>query len=287
MKLKLAGRTVDLSTAKIMGVISLEDNEESALEKVVERALKMRDAGAEFLEIGVRDRTGTLGVQSQEGRLLPAIRAICDETGLTVGVHTSHPAIMEKANAAGASFIVDSNALRAEGAVQMVAKLKIPVCLTFEQNLRLEQDRDPIATVSEFFYERIDACLNAGINRRDIIIDPALGSVCRMDSRLKLLGRMSSFKSFALPLSIPIPRILPFEDLFLKEHPTVALTLALYCVDRGVNIIRTPNVSDMAMALAAWQLAAQTARPHQLSKGIIRRLRAIRDRFRERRSHGK
>ena len=105
----------------------------------------------------------------------------------------------------------------------------------------------------------------------------------QMEQRLKILGRLDSFRSFALPLSLGIPRSLAFNESLQSENRAVSITLAVFCSSESVNLIRTREVEDMAMALATWQLASNKARPFQLSKTIIRRFIALRDSMRQHR----
>lgn len=282
MKLELSGRTFSLDVTRIMGMIPVIENDDRPVGDYVKDAFKLSSDGADFLEIGMRPSTGAMASEETElERLVPVIRAVADRTHAYVAVCTSYPSVMKAANDAGASFIVDPNALRIAGALQMAAKLAIPVVLCDPGNDSEETD-DPVSVLQEFFYERVDACLNAGISRKCIIIDPMMGNPTRVDATLKMLGRIHTFKSFAVPLSVAIPRALPYMQLSSDENDVVSLTVALFASHSGVRIIRTPDVSRIAMALASWQIVSQTARPHQLSKGVVRRLIGIRDRLRDR-----
>ena len=287
MKLQIAGHTLDLSVTRVMGLIPVLENDDRPVSDYVDTAKKMVAAGADFVEVGIRTAENSTFMPSEGTeleRLIPVIRAIGDECRTFVGVCTSYPAVMEKANAAGASFIVDPNALRTAGAIEMAARLHVPVVLCDPGSSEGDLD-DPVSRLQEFFYERVDACLNGGMNRRNLIIDPLMGNPKRLDATLKMLGRISTFKSFALPLSAAIPAALPYLKLASDETDAVTLSVALYTATRGVCIIRTTEVSRIAMALAAWQMVNETARPHQLSKGIVRRFIAMRDLIRERLGH--
>ncbi len=282
MKLELSGRTFNLDVTRIMGMIPVIENDDRPVEDYVKTAFKLTSDGADFLEIGMRPASGSMASEETElEKLVPVIRAVADKTRAYVAVCTSYPSVMKAANDAGACFIVDPNALRIAGALQMASKLAVPVVLCDPGNDSEETD-DPVSVLQEFFYERVDACLNAGISRKCIIIDPMMGNPTRVDATLKMLGRIHTFKSFAVPLSVAIPRALPYMQLSSDENDVVALTVALFASHSGVRIIRTPDVSRIAMALASWQIVSQTARPHQLSKGVVRRFIAIRDRLRDR-----
>ncbi|MDD6319078.1 MAG: dihydropteroate synthase [Succinatimonas hippei] len=280
MKLELSGRSFSLDVTRIIGMIPVIENDDRPVEDYIKQARKLTSDGADFLEIGMRPASEAMVSERVElEKLVPVVRAVADETGALVAICTSYPSVMKAGNDAGACMIVDPNALRVSGALQMAAKLDIPVILCDPGN-DSEVTDDPVSVLQEFFYERVDACLNAGISRKRLIIDPMMGNPTRVDAALKMLGRIHTFKSFALPLSVAIPKALPYMQLSSDENDVVSLTLALFVSHSGVRLIRTTDVSRTAMALASWQIASQTARPHQLSKGVVRRLIAIRDRLR-------
>jgi dihydropteroate synthase len=281
VKLELSGRNFSLDVTRIMGMIPVIENDDRPVDDYVKEAFKLSADGADFLEIGMRPSTDAAmsSEQTELDKLVPVVRAVADATHAYVGVCTSYPSVMKAANDAGACFIVDPNALRVTGAVQMAAKLAIPVILC-DPGTDYDENDDPVSSLQEFFYERVDACLNAGISRKCIIIDPMMGNPTMVNATLKMLGRIHTFKSFAVPLSIAIPRALPYMPLSSDENDVVSLTIALFASHSGVRIIRTTDVSRIAMALASWQIVSQTARPHQFSKGVVKRFIAIRDRIR-------
>jgi len=47
-----------------------------------------------------------------------------------------------------------------------------------------------------------------------------------------------------------------------------------------VQIIRTTDVSEIAIAIGFWQVMSAKTKPYRLSKSIVRRLRTLRDAIR-------
>lgn len=289
MKIRLAGKKVDLRHPKVMGMLYVTEGE--ALADFISRALQMQEAGAEFVQVGLRYPHEESSAEAQEA-LLTAIEHLTSQTSLLCGVCSSRPEIMEQAVRRGASFIVDHKALREEGALELVARLRVPVLLVYERDPKAgtisEFDRktDLVAEISEFFFERIDACLGAKISRSQLMIDPSVDLRVPTNLRLKLLGRLPSLRSFGLPISLNMPAILPATQDFLNDNRAIGIALALFATQHGVNIVRTEHVSDMTMSIATWQLAAQQAKPFNLSRGIISRFKKLRDRIRVHKNQG-
>lgn len=269
MKLYFSDSELVLKPTKVMGILDIQPNLCKSETDYVNQALAMQDAGAELLEVGLLQSSS---VEDELRYLLPVVEALYQKTYMVIAVHTSYPEIMDKSVTLGAQMIVDSNALRAPGALEMAQKLDVPVCLVFDYDRGFESDDDPVATVSEFLYERVDACLNAGISKKRILIDPTLGLCSSIESRLKLLGRISTFQSFGLPICIAVPRSLPEKDCFMHENLAVSITIAIFGVQHGVHIIRTKLVRDMVLALDTLDSAENSSQPFRLSKAIASKL---------------
>lgn len=273
MKLRIKGEITEIEAPCICGIVSLKADAVLDLEELIARAARLKEEGAQFLEVGVENCQD----EDVELKLLPdAVAAVSRTTSCFVAVHARHPEVMRRCCENGAVMIVSSDALRTEGALEMAASLKVPICLMC--NIKFEEDNtDPTAAVSEFLYERLDACLNAGIARSHIILDPAPGVKNSLKIRLKAIGRLHTFKSFALPLSIAVPRVLPFTDEPVIDHPGVYAALALFAVDSGVSLIRTAKVGEVALAIDTHLVCSKSAEPFRLSKAIFKAIKKKRE----------
>ena len=98
----------------------------------IEQALSMVNNGAGIIDIGgesTRPGASAVSVSDELNRVIPVIEALRGEIDVPISIDTSKPEVMEQAVASGASIINDVNALRAKGAIEMAAKLK--VCLLY------------------------------------------------------------------------------------------------------------------------------------------------------------
>lgn len=281
MKLKIRDRNFDLSITKVMGILALDLKDQVDFEKLLKKAHSMYASGAEFVEVIVTNGDEKVSKEAESELLIRAITEIAQNTRLVIAASTVYPDNMQKAVEAGASILISPDALRYEGAMQMALNLKVPVCLQFDGDIACKSDQDDaIALVSEFLFERIDACLNAGISRKMLLIDPLLGKSAPVKAQLKLIGRLDTLKTFGIPISFTMPRPLSSNDEFLKDNANISQTLVLFCADRAtVQILRTENVADMALSLGTWQLLLATTKPFRFSKAIIRRFRNLRDKL--------
>lgn len=272
LKLRFDGQQVDLKSPLIAGIIDIQKDDPRSPEELLKLAVQMKEDGADLLEVGVAR------LQSAKEELIAlsdALPLIIKESGLQVAINTRHPEVMRQAVEWGSVMIIDPSSLREPWSIETVAELKVPVCLVFDglETFENAENLDPVSVISEFLYERIDACLNAKIPRQNIIIDPSVGLRSSFEVRLKVFGRLSTFKSFALPLTMAVPRALPYPDEYMNEHPGVCAAIAAFAVNSGVNIIRTKDVAETALVIETHLACTKSAKPFRLTKAIMKALK--------------
>lgn len=256
---------------------SLSNNDPDALAQVV--ACSSQDSYTCTLD-DVVAAYQNMSTESRAQMLVAACKAVLEiQPDVILGIYTSEPLVMEQTVATGAHFIIDPMALREPGALETVSRLKVNVCLCFDQAYKFDEDDkvDVCGQISEFFYERIDACINAKIDRKKIMLDPSIGRDVGVDYRIKLQGRLKSFNSFALPLSCEIPRVFPTSDEFLRRNMSVTVAVALFMTQQGFNIIRTKHVYDIGLALDTWLALNFSARPFKIRSLIGRKIKSFKD----------
>ena len=214
-KLRHGEKELVLDHPVIMGILNVTPDSFSDggkffnKEDALRHAEEMVQAGAEIIDVGgesTRPGAAPVSEEDETARVVPVIAAVREKfPDIWISVDTSTPGVMRKACAAGCDIINDIRALRREGAREAAAELGAPVCIMHIQGEPGHMQDNPvyqdlIGEVSEFFYERIDACLNAGIKRENIILDPGFGFGKTLDQNYKLLGELEKFRTFDLPI---------------------------------------------------------------------------------------
>lgn len=282
MQLFLKDTSIELDRTMIMGHIDLQTSDPLSLDEISDLAEDYKESGATFLEFSVdKYAKEKCSVDAEIDMVTAALEAVAD-LDLILGVYTSKPEVMEKVATCGAQFIVDPLALREPGAMQVIASTKMAVCLLYDQGSSFKEDDsdDPCAAVSEFFYERLDACMNAHIGQQKIILDPMIGVHTSVEFRLKMFGRLKTFHSFGMPLSCSLPRLVSqetvtSENIATEQNMSVATAVALFAEQQGIHIIRTQKVYDLAFAINSWHALHQSARPFKLTRAIGKKLRSF------------
>jgi len=229
----------------------------------IAHAHQLIEEGADILDIGGEStRPGASPVSAEEeiSRVLPVLEAV-HGVGVPVSVDTRQPAVMRAALAAGASMINDVNALRADGALEAVAGSDASVCLMHmlgEPRTMQAAPRyaDVVAEVSAFLRARMDACTDAGIDRRRIVIDPGFGFGKRLEDNLALLQALPRLAKMA-PVLFGLSRKSMIGAMTgrraTEERLTGSVTAALWAAQHGAAILRVHDVAATRDALAVWQ----------------------------------
>ena len=230
--------------------------------KAIARARRLIEEGADLLDIGGESsRPGAQGVSADEElrRILPVLRDL-RSAPVPVAVDTVKPDVMRAALAEGAAMINDIGALRAPGAVEVVAASDAGVCLMHMQGepRSMQQSpsyRDVAAEVRAFLEERAAAAEAAGIARERIVIDPGFGFGKKPAHNLELLRRLGEIASLGYPVLAGLSRKSTLGAITGRpplEREAASVAAALLAVEGGARIVRVHDVAATKDALAVW-----------------------------------
>lgn len=269
--LDCGGRRLNLARTAVMGILNVTPDSFAdggiflTRENALAHARRMLAEGADIIDVGGEStRPGAQPVSAQQEieRVIPVIEALAKEIPIPISIDTSKPEVMRAAVAAGAGFINDVQALRADGALAVAATLKVPVCLMHMQGEpRTMQDqpqyRDVVTDVHDFLAARVEACVAAGIPHARLVIDPGFGFGKTLEHNLTLLRGLRTLTALGLPVLAGLSRKsmigkalgLPVE---CRLHASVALALA--AVQNGARIVRVHDVGPTVEALRMFEV---------------------------------
>ncbi len=264
--LNCAGRLLDLSLPRVMGILNVTPDSFSdggalyragrpVLDLALTRAAHMVQAGASLIDIGGEStRPGAALVSTQEelDRVLPVLDRLKAELDVVLSVDTSNPTLMLEAAARGAGFINDVRALTRDGALQAAAATGLPVCLMHMQGEPQTMQRAPhyvdvVREVADFLRQRLQACTSMGIAQRNIVLDPGFGFGKTAHHNLTLLNRLDQLHSLGHPLLVGLSRKSVIKAVLgsaIKQPLAGSLALASAAVLRGAAILRVHDVEE-------------------------------------------
>ena len=225
----------------------------------IAHARKLIDEGADLIDLGAESsRPGAGAVVSTDEelrRLLPVLRGLPD---VPLSVDTLKPEVMRIALAEGAAMINDINALRAPGALAVVAASDAAVCLMHMQGSPGTMQQQPaygdvVAEVKAFLLQRIDSVCAAGIALERVVIDPGFGFGKTLEHNLDLLRHLREFAALGVPVLAGWSRKSSLGTITGKpagERLAASVAAALIAAQNGASILRVHDVAATRDALS-------------------------------------
>lgn len=268
--LAIGQRSKTLPVPCVMGVINCSPTSFFQALPQLSDALKMAESmmaqGALMIDVGavatnprVDLQLGRPTEQEECDRVVPVIEAIARECDVLISIDTSSPMVMKAAVSAGASIINDQRALRETGALEMAVELAVPVCLMHHFNpQRAPESSTKLALLSQVMNDLqadIRRCLDAGIERDRLIIDPGFGGGHfgkSADENFYLLSQLHHLKTLDMPILVGLSRKSMFGDLLnlsLENRLNASVTGAVIAAMQGADIVRVHDVKETVEAM--------------------------------------
>ncbi len=270
LSLNCAGRPLDLGRTAIMGILNITPDSFSdggfflSRERAVAHARQMVEDGADIVDVGGEStRPGAQPVSAQEelDRVVPVIEVLRDALAVPISIDSSKPEVMRAAVAAGAGFINDVRALRADGALAATSELNVPVCLMHMHGEPRGMQTDPhytdvVAEVRTFLAARLAACRAAGIEPAKLVIDPGFGFGKTLAHNLQLLRGLADLGALGAPILVGLSRksmIGLALGLPVEQRLPASLALAVIAAANGARIVRTHDVRATREAIRMYE----------------------------------
>ena len=264
--LRCAAKTLDLSTPVVMGVLNVTPDSFSdggrflSPAAAIEQGLRLAAEGAALIDVGgesTRPGAAPVSVAEELAGVVPVVRALSERTTAVISVDTSKPQVMQAAAAAGAGLINDVRALREPGALAAARASGCAVCLMHMQGepgtmQQAPSYRDVLAEVQAFLGERVDACLAAGLQPDQLLIDPGFGFGKTFEHNLTLLRGLAELARADVPLAVGLSRKALLGKLTGRaahERLYGSVALAVIAALHGARLIRAHDVAATVDAL--------------------------------------
>ena len=265
--MECAGKILDVNKVRVMGVLNITTDSFSdggqyiQPQHAVERAMQMVDEGVAIIDIGgesTRPGAEAVPVEDELSRVIPVIKALAGaKIPVPISIDTSKPEVMMAAVKAGAGMINDVRALQEPGALDVVKQTGVPVCLMHMKGDPRTMQSDPqyedvVRDIKGFLEQRVQVCIDAGISRNKLILDPGFGFGKTLEQNLVLLKHLDEFLSLKLPVLVGISRKSMIGNLLgadVGERKQGSVAAAVIAVWQGAKIIRAHDVRETVDAL--------------------------------------
>ena len=257
---------LDLTFPQVMGILNVtpdsfsDGGRHNTLDLALRHAQAMVDAGATILDIGGEStRPGAAEVSEEEelARVVPVVEAIARRFDVWISVDTSKASVIREAASAGMHLINDIRSLQEPGALQAAAETGLPVCLMHMQGDPKTMQHAPrydnvVAQVDQYFVEQIARCVNAGIPKSKLLLDPGFGFGKNLEHNYQLLARLAEFHHFGLPLLVGMSRKSMVGQLLHvspEKRVTGSIACAVIAAMQGAQIVRVHDVKETVEAM--------------------------------------
>jgi len=232
----------------------------------VAQAMSFVEAGVDIIDIGGEStRPGSQPITAEEelSRVVPVVRAVRDTVDIPISIDTYRAQVARAAQEVGADWINDVWGLHMDPEMaELVAESGSPLVIMHNRSKPksvAQEERlggryvgiayvDLIGDIKRELQESIDLALAAGVQQRQIIIDPGIGFGKTVSQNLQLLNEISLFREMGYPILVGASRKsfigytldLPPEERMEGTAATVAIA-----IDRGADMVRVHDVKEM------------------------------------------
>ncbi len=265
--LKARQHTLKLgATTLLMGIVNLtpdsfsRDGRLSSSNKIIHHirfAQQLIAQGADILDLGAESsRPGAVSISVKEelNRLIPTLKRLVEKVKVPISVDTYKPQVAQAALDAGASIINNIHGAQLDKSLlKMVRDCDAAIVLmhmrgdskTMQKKIHY---KNILKEIMQELKPSIEKCLEMGIKKNRIIIDPGLGFAKTADQNLVILKNLNQLNSLACPILIGpsrksfIGKITdkPVEERLMGTAAAVSLAIAA-----GADIVRVHDVAAM------------------------------------------
>jgi dihydropteroate synthase len=168
---------------------------------------------------------------------------------------------MQAAIDTGAGLINDVNALQASGAIEVAANTGVPVCLMHMQGAPETMQATPtynnvVDEVVSYLEMRAAACLQQGLSKERVLLDPGFGFGKTTAHNLLLLQQLERLVETGFPVLVGLSRkslIGKVLDLPVDKRVYPGVALAVLAVWKGAALVRCHDVRPTREAIEMCQ----------------------------------
>jgi len=261
MTINCAGKLVDLSTPKIMGILNVTPDSfydggvHSSDKKILNHVEKMLKDGAFFIDIGgysSRPNGKNIDENEELNRVVPALELVNNNFPETIiSIDTFRSKVAETCLNSGASIINDISAGEMDKKMmKIVGKHNVPYIMMHmkgnPQNMINKTSYDDmIKEIVKYFSKKINQAVSFKIN--DLIIDPGFGFAKDLKQNYDLLGNMDLLKILDKPIMVGISRkSMIYQSLKTNAKESLNGTTVLNTISliKGASILRVHDVKE-------------------------------------------
>jgi len=264
---------LSFSGPHVMGILNVtpdsfsDGGKYSELECAFEEFTKMMNYGAAIIDIGgesTRPGADPITVSEEISRISPILEKIRSSgIDLPISVDTRKSEVWDISKQLGADMLNDISSLSYDKEMKkLVVTQNIPICVMHSKGVPKSMNSEAVydnvlLDVYDFLENVVEDCVELGISKNNIIVDPGIGFAKTLEHNLTLLRGLSIFHSLGCPILVGASRKRFIKTIGLQDDPLKisagSIAVALEAISQGVQILRVHDVFETVQALRLWK----------------------------------
>ena len=244
----------------VMGILNVTPDSFSdggqflKVENAFTHSVKMIEEGADIIDIGgesTKPFADSVSTDEELSRVIPVIEKIRSEYDILISIDTTKSKVAEEAITAGANIINDVSAMEIDENMLQVAKnYNSPIVMMHMKGIPKNMQNNPtydhlITEIKDYLSSRGKCAINAGIDKKNIIIDPGIGFGKSVEHNFEIINNLDSFVDLGFPVLLGASRK-SFIGLTLnveeKDRLEGSIAANVIGLQKGAKIFRVHDV---------------------------------------------
>ena len=265
MKYRFAKTEYDFgSRTFLMGVLNITPDSFSdggkyfdsavILNKVVEDALLMQKAGADFIDVGgesTRPGAQKVSIAEELERVVPVVNALSRKLSIPISIDTYKSEVADECLKEGACIVNDISGFRFDKDIAGITARHNASCVLMHikgtpENMQKDPVYDDVVMeVLEYLRTSADIAKEAGVSQ--IIVDPGIGFGKTLEHNLELVRNVGVLKELGYPVLIGLSRKSFIDKIFptpVDERIFGTISASTVAINYGADILRVHDVSE-------------------------------------------
>ena len=254
------------SKIEIMGVLNITDNsfydggKFNNLKDSINHAKRLINDGADIIDIGAESsKPGSDPVSSKDQirKIEPLVEALREVSNISISIDTRSSEVINQLLKYKINIVNDISSLEDKNLLDIVKCNKLSISLMHMLGTPKTMQVNPnynnvVNDIYNYLKNRADLCINYGIDKSNIIIDPGFGFGKTLEHNYMILNNLDQFNDMGYRVLSGISRKSMIGDV-INKTPDARLygTLAasVVAIKHNTSILRVHDVRETKMLL--------------------------------------
>jgi dihydropteroate synthase len=254
------------SKIEIMGVLNITDNsfydggKFNNLKSSLDQAKKLINEGADIIDIGAESsKPGSNPVSSKDQirKIEPLVEALREISNIPISIDTRSSEVITNLLKYEINIVNDISSLGDRELLDIIKSNGLSISLMHMLGTPKTMQINPIyenviEDIYQYLKNRAELCVNHGVDRSNIIIDPGFGFGKTLDHNYKILNNLEKFSKLGYPILSGISRKSMIGDVLDKpvtDRLYGSLAASVIAIKNNTSILRVHDVRETKMLL--------------------------------------